>query len=49
MKKFTFQLETVMDYKNQKLESKRNEHGQAIANVDRQKEKMAEIIKKFSD
>ncbi|MGE4213302.1 MAG: flagellar export protein FliJ [Anaerotignaceae bacterium] len=49
MKKFTFQLETVMDYKNQKLESKRNEHGQAIAKVNKQKEKMAEIIKKYSD
>ncbi|MDD3569810.1 MAG: flagellar export protein FliJ [Lachnospiraceae bacterium] len=49
MKKFTFQLETVMDYKNQKLESKRNEHGQAIANVNRQKEKMSAIIKKYSE
>jgi flagellar FliJ protein len=49
MKKFTFQLETVMDYKNQKLESKRNEHGQAIAKVNKQKEKIAEIIKKYSD
>lgn len=38
-----------MDYKNQKLESKRNEHGQAIANVNRQKEKMSEIIKKYSE
>lgn len=48
MKKFTFQLETVMDYKNQKLESKRNEHGQAIAKVNEQKEKIAEIIQKYS-
>lgn len=37
-----------MDYKNQKLESKRNEHGQAIAKVNQQKGKIAEIIKKYS-
>lgn len=49
MKKFAFQLETVMHYKNQKLESKRNEHGQAIAKVNQQKERIAEIIKKYSD
>ncbi|MEA5083864.1 MAG: flagellar export protein FliJ [Lachnospiraceae bacterium] len=49
MKKFTFQLETVMDYKNQKLESKRNEHGQAIAKVNQQKGKIADIIKKYSE
>ena len=49
MKKFTFQLETVMDYKNQKLESKRNEHGQAVAKVNYQKGKIAEIIKNYSE
>lgn len=38
-----------MDYKNQKLESKRNEHGQAIAKVNHQKGKISEIIKKYSE
>ncbi|HCT63743.1 MAG TPA: flagellar export protein FliJ [Lachnospiraceae bacterium] len=49
MKKFAFQLETVMNYKNQRLESKRNEHGQAIAKVNKQKEKMAEIARKYNE
>jgi flagellar export protein FliJ len=49
VKKFAFQLETVMNYKNQRLESKRNEHGQAIAKVNKQKEKMAEIVRKYNE
>lgn len=49
MKKFAFQLETVMNYKNQRLESKRNEHGQAIAKVNKQKEKIAEIVRKYNE
>lgn len=30
MKKFIFSLEKVMDYKNQNLESKKNEHAKAV-------------------
>ena len=31
MKKFSFNLDTVLDYKEQVLESKQNEHGKAMA------------------
>lgn len=31
MKKFSFSLDTVLDYKGQVLESKQNEHGKAMA------------------
>lgn len=31
MKKFSFNLDTVLDYKEQVLENKQNEHGKAIA------------------
>ena len=31
MKKFSFSLDTVLDYKGQVLESKQNEHGRALA------------------
>lgn len=31
MKKFSFSLDTVLDYKDQILESKQNEHGKAMA------------------
>ena len=41
MKKFRFSLETVLDYKNQALESLRTEHGAILAQV-RAQEKVIE-------
>ncbi|KXL54501.1 flagellar biosynthesis chaperone [Anaerotignum neopropionicum] len=47
MKKFTFQLESVMNFKNQRLESKKAEHAKVIALVNEQIEKIEALLGKF--
>jgi flagellar FliJ protein len=47
MKKFTFQLESVMNFKNQRLESKKAEHAKVIAMVNDQNEKIESLLEKF--
>lgn len=44
MKKFSFNLDTVLDYKGQVLESKQNEHGKAVA-AQSEQEKVVNKIK----
>lgn len=43
MKKFRFSLETVLDYKQQILDSLQNEHGAILAQVRRQEEHIAAL------
>ena len=45
MKKFSFSLDTVLDYKDQILESKQNEHGKAISAQNEQEK----LVKKLRD
>ncbi|WMI81436.1 flagellar export protein FliJ [Anaerotignum sp. MB30-C6] len=47
MKKFSFQLESVMNFKNQRLENKKAEHARTIAMVNAQNEKIDCLIEKF--
>lgn len=47
MKKFSFQLESVMNYKNQRLENKKAEHARIIALVNEQNLKIASLAEKF--
>lgn len=47
MKKFSFQLESVMNFKNQRLESKKAEHAGMIAMVNIQNEKIDGLLNKF--
>ncbi len=47
MKKFTFQLESVMNFKNQRLESKKAEHAKVIAMVNEQNEKIELLLEKY--
>jgi len=49
MKKFVFQLNTVMNYKNQRLEGKKGEHGQAIEMVNKQAKKIQELLETFGE
>ncbi len=44
MKKFSFSLDTVLDYKGQVLESKQNEHGRALA-AQTQQEKLITTLR----
>ena len=43
MKKFSFTLERVLDYKEQVEQNLRNEHGQAVRQVKEQEEKIGEL------
>ncbi|NCC15157.1 MAG: flagellar export protein FliJ [Clostridia bacterium] len=47
MKKFSFQLESVMNYKNQRLENKKAEHARIIAKVNEQNQKIDSLGEKF--
>ena len=47
MKKFSFQLESVMNFKNQHLESKKAEHANILALVNAQNEKIQGLLAKF--
>lgn len=47
MKKFSFQLESVMNFKNQRLDSKKAEHARIIAMVNEQNEKINFLLEKF--
>ncbi|WP_313526668.1 flagellar export protein FliJ [Anaerotignum sp.] len=47
MKKFSFQLESVMNFKNQRLDSKKAEHARIIAMVNEQNEKINILLEKF--
>lgn len=49
MKKFAFSLGTVLDYKNQVLDSLKNEHGTIISMVNRQEEKIQMLRQEYSD
>lgn len=49
MKKFVFNLEKVMEFKNQKLENKKMEHATAIMLVNKQKSKIEALREKYSD
>lgn len=48
MKKFVFNLEKVMDFQNQKLENKKNEHAKAIAAINEQQEKINLLHKRYN-
>ena len=43
MKKFSFTLERVLDYKEQVEQNLRNEHGQAVREVKEQEQKIGEL------
>ncbi len=47
MKKFSFQLESVMNFKNQHLENKKAEHGNILALVNAQNEKIQSLLVRF--
>ncbi len=47
MKKFSFQLESVMNFKNQRLENKKAEHANIIAMVNEQNVKIDSLLGKF--
>lgn len=47
MKKFSFQLESVMNFKNQRLENKKAEHAKIIAMVNDQNEKIDSLLERF--
>lgn len=47
VKKFSFQLESVMNYKNQRLENKKAEHARIIAKVNEQNQKIDSLGEKF--
>lgn len=49
MKKFAFSLGTVLDYKNQVLDSLKNEHGTIISMVNRQEEKIQMLRQEYSE
>jgi flagellar FliJ protein len=49
MKKFVFNLENVMEFKNQKLENKKMEHARAIMLVNDQISKIDALHNKYSD
>lgn len=47
MKKFSFQLESVMNFKNQRLESKKAEHAKIIAMVNEQNQKIDFLSERY--
>ncbi|WP_304507338.1 flagellar export protein FliJ [Anaerotignum sp.] len=47
MKKFSFQLESVMNFKNQRLESKKAEHAKVIAMVNEQNQKIDFLLERY--
>ena len=47
MKKFSFSLDTVLDYKGQVLESKQNEHGKAMAAQNEQEKIIIKLKSKY--
>lgn len=47
MKKFSFQLESVMNFKNQRLDSKKAEHAKIVAMVNDQNDKINNLLEKF--
>ncbi|MFV0314466.1 MAG: flagellar export protein FliJ [Anaerotignum sp.] len=49
MKKFNFQLESVMNYKQQNLENKKAEHAAAIALVNAQNEKINALGENYKE
>ena len=49
MKKFVFNLENVMEFKNQKLENKKMEHARAVILVNDQMSKIDALHNKYSD
>ena len=49
MKKFRFSLETVLDYKQQVLESLQAEHGAILARIRQQEDHIAELDTSFND
>lgn len=49
MKKFQFSLQSVMDYKNQKLEIEKNEHAKAIANLNIQENRIKSLKDQYVD
>ena len=49
MKKFKFSLETVLDYKDQVLNSLRNEHGILLAAIREQEEVLDEVWRRYRE
>ncbi len=49
MKKFSFQLDTVLDYKEQVLDTKKSEHAVALQAVKEQEEILANLLKEFDN
>ena len=49
MKKFSFQLESVMNFKNQRLENKKSEHARIISMVNDQNDKIHSLLEKFKN
>lgn len=49
LKKFRFPLDTVLDYKQQALDSLRAEHGAILAQLRRQEEVLERVQRRYSD
>lgn len=49
MKKFQFTLQSVMDFKSQRLEIEKNEHAKALAKVNEQERKIQDLRDQFND
>jgi len=49
MKKFTFSLDKVLDYKEQIFESAKTEHAEALANVHRQEDFLEKLWQDYRD
>lgn len=49
MKKFSFSLETVLNYKHQVLDNLRNEHGSILGQIRDQEEKIKDLQKQYDD
>lgn len=47
MKKFSFSLDTVLEYKNEILENLRNEHGKIISQIVKQEEQIRFLQEKY--
>lgn len=49
MKKFQFSLQSVMDFKTQRLEIEKNEHAKALAKVNEQERKIQDLRDQYVD
>lgn len=49
MKKFSFSLGTVLDYKNQVLDTLMNEHGSIIVRINAQEKRIADMEQEYTE